>query len=301
MLTNVALSGTEDGSFCPDCPDWTNLDGWYKQRQAYSQSLLNPMSSGSNASQLQLKSADMDYETKEIINEPEDVRGVIIDSRSPEEYRSGHIPGARNIYWRSVRSGDALDPALLLDALRSNGINTTDDVIIYGDGSEASYLFWAMKYIGHKNVSMLNGGINAWKAAGHRLVQNSPVMERSDYRENVSEDVLVTAQNLEKIMKDNSVQLIDTRKSFAEFGISRLNGAIWMPASMVFEDGYVKDAGSLESVFSGRGIDKNKTQIVYGAMPEASIMYYCLRLMGYRAMLLDGDWRKSDLVVGNIR
>jgi hypothetical protein len=69
----------------------------------------------------------------------------------------------------------------------------------------------------------------------------------------------------------------------------------------VIADNSFKDAASLESIFSARGLDRGRMQIVYGDLPDASIMYYCLRLMGYRAALLDGDWRRASSVVGNIR
>ena len=37
FLTISAMAGTETGEFCPTCPDWTNLDGWLAQKEAYEQ------------------------------------------------------------------------------------------------------------------------------------------------------------------------------------------------------------------------------------------------------------------------
>ncbi|MFZ2535687.1 MAG: hypothetical protein WAX02_05770, partial [Methanothrix sp.] len=42
FLFSTALAGTETGEFCPDCPDWTNLDGWYAQKESYENSMLSP-------------------------------------------------------------------------------------------------------------------------------------------------------------------------------------------------------------------------------------------------------------------
>ncbi|MCX8206774.1 MAG: rhodanese-like domain-containing protein [Methanothrix sp.] len=296
-----ALGGTEDGSFCPTCPDWTNLEGWYRQKEAYSQSQLPPsLRTAQHNETLQVKSAENSYDVQEIIADPENIAGsVLIDSRSPEEYARGHIPGARNICWKHVRSAGSINASALIDALRANGVNTTDRIVVYGEGGDASYLFWALEYIGHRNVSLLNGGVDAWVKTGRPLVQNSPTMRASDYSADINGALLIKPEDLDEAI--GAAQIIDTRESFADFGRSRIQGAIQIPASSVLADGSVKDAPSLESIFSGRGLDKDRTQIVYGDLPDASIMYYCLRLMGYRAALLDGDWRRTDAVVGNIR
>lgn len=296
-----ALAGTEDGSFCPTCPDWTNLDGWYRQKEAYSQSQLPPaLRTAQQNETLQVKSAEKRYEVEEIAADAGDLAcAVPVDSRSPEEYAAGHIPGARNIWWRSVRSGESINASALVEALRENGVNTTDRIVVYGEEGDASYLFWALEYIGHRNVSLLNGGVDAWAKTGRALVRNSPSMPRSDYSGNISEDLFIKPEDLEDVI--GAAQIIDTRESFADFGRSRIQGAIQIPISTVIADNSVRDAASLESIFSGRGLDGGRLQIVYGDMPDASIMYYCLRLMGYRAALMDGNWRASGAVVGNIR
>ena len=36
-LALPALAGTENGEFCPTCPDWTDLDGWLAKKEAYEQ------------------------------------------------------------------------------------------------------------------------------------------------------------------------------------------------------------------------------------------------------------------------
>lgn len=296
------MGGTEDGSFCPTCPDWTNLEGWYRQKEAYSQSQLPPaLRPTAEQRRLEVKSAEKGYEVREIVADAGDLAGsVLIDSRSPEEYARGHIPGARNIWWRSVRSGDSINASALVEALRASGVNTTDRIVVYGKDSDASYLFWALEYLGHRNISLLNGGVDAWVSAGGALVQDSPSMQGSGYLENTDEELLIKPEDIEGMI--GTAQIIDTRESFADFGRSRIQGAIQIPVSRVLGDGgRVKDAASLESVFSGRGLDRGMAQIVYGDVPDASMMYYCLRLMGYRAALLDGDWKKAGAVAGNIR
>ncbi len=41
FLLGPAFAGTETGEFCPTCPDWTNLEGWLAQKEAYERAHQN--------------------------------------------------------------------------------------------------------------------------------------------------------------------------------------------------------------------------------------------------------------------
>ena len=41
LLAGLASAGTESGEFCPDCPDWVNLDGWLDKKAAYEEDMKN--------------------------------------------------------------------------------------------------------------------------------------------------------------------------------------------------------------------------------------------------------------------
>ncbi len=45
ILAMAGSAGTETGEFCPTCPDWTNLDGWLAQRDAYERAQMNEQNS----------------------------------------------------------------------------------------------------------------------------------------------------------------------------------------------------------------------------------------------------------------
>src|SRR5512137_1643732 len=38
VLSSTIMAGTENGEFCPTCPDWTDLEGWQSKKDAYEQS-----------------------------------------------------------------------------------------------------------------------------------------------------------------------------------------------------------------------------------------------------------------------
>lgn len=305
-LVDEARAGTEDGSFCPTCPDWTNLEGWYSKENAYSeaelQKILRPSGSDRNTSALLNASAESagkeqsPYPVSRLYkNAADEMTGVNLDARSPDEYGAGHIPGARNLYWQSVRASGAFNSTLLVSALSDLGVNRSERIIVYGNGDDSSYLFWALECLGQDNISRIDGGIAAWRAVGRPVVANDPGPSPSNYVPEVRTWLMTDLE----MLNHSGVQILDARESFADFGRLHLKNAIPMPASSLFTDaGLLLEPAALEDLFTGRGIDREKIQIVYG-MPYAGSLYYVLRLMGYKPTMLDGEWWR-DYAVSNI-
>lgn len=315
-LCSNAMAGTETGEFCPTCPDWTNLEGWMAQKEAYDQAQhtgvyaanngkanenkVNSNSNNAKAEKPQVKG----YPEPEIItNAGSSMKGkVILDVRSPEDYRHGHIPGARNIYWSSIQSDDALDPALAKSALRNAGINNTDDILIYGGSDEgASFMFWALSYLGHRSLSRLDGGVDAAWGAGIKPDKTPASVRESNYTINMIPWMLVNESNLKAILKLNKIQILDAR-DFADYGMSRLTSeAIPFQADKFYDDYKIKDVSTLEDLLNRRGLDDNSTVLVYGT-PQAYDLFYGLKLMGYNTTLLEGDWwSETKWAVSNVR
>lgn len=96
----------------------------------------------------------------------------------PEGFAKGHIPGARfadlmqDFSDPSARfSFTAPSVAQLQAAARAVGINDDSHVVIYDSlgGAYAARLWYLLRGHGLRQVSVLNGGLQAWEAAGHPL------------------------------------------------------------------------------------------------------------------------------------
>lgn len=96
-------------------------------------------------------------------------------SSGQPEYSAAHIPGAAFIDQLTELSvADTplrftLPPAADLAArFAAVGVNSTDQVVFYSSGHLmwATRAWWLLRYCGHHNVSVLNGGLAAWQAAG---------------------------------------------------------------------------------------------------------------------------------------
>lgn len=306
LLVNTALAGTETGEFCPTCPDWTNLDGWLAQKEAYEAAQMNMQNGQAEANanataQTAPAPAAEVYARQEFITSPDAIEGVSLDVRSESDYLAGHISGARNIYWRNLQDNGILEPALLEAALRRAGIEENDRIVIYGGSDEgAPFVFWALSYLGHENMSLLDGGVEAAMQAGLSLTTDAPIPQQSNYTASILPWLRVTSGNLERILDQSDVRVLDAR-DFSEYGQIRLgNESICLSLDKLYdENSRIKSAGTLKDLFERR-LDQDAIAIVYGT-PEAYSLFYALRLMGYNATLIEGDWwQETNWVVRNV-
>ena len=157
-----------------------------------------------------------------------------------------------------------------------------------------------LSYLGHKNVSLLDGGVDAARGAGVSLTTNAPSPLPSNYTAHIVPWLLVTPDNLESMLELSDVRILDAR-DFFEYGQSRLsNESICLSQDKLYDDSKIKDAGTLKDLF-GRRLEDSGTAIVYGT-PQAYSLFYSLRLMGYNATLLEGDWwKETKWAVSNVR
>ena len=95
---------------------------------------------------------------------------VIVDARSVDDYRAGHIPGALNIPRSTTFDPDAelrvvAPPEQIAELFGRQGIDENVHVVVYDEGvsTAAARVFWTLEYYSHPWVSVLNGGFAKWQ------------------------------------------------------------------------------------------------------------------------------------------
>lgn len=119
-----------------------------------------------------------------------DCRYALTDpAAGAKAYAEGHIPGAVHVDLGDLLSAPTTgmngrhplpDPQVFADGLAALGANN-DTLIIAYDTDESSFaarLWWMLRWIGHENVRVLNGGLRAWAAAGGELSTVTPTRPR---------------------------------------------------------------------------------------------------------------------------
>lgn len=118
------------------------------------------------------------------------------------------------------------------------GIDPQKQVVVYDTaaGSFAARLWWMLKYYGHLNVAILEGGISAWKSYDFPLESGNFVPKPSRFSATPNQTMLVTATELEEIIETDDKLFLDARSperfSGKEEHIDKIAGRI--PKSINF-------------------------------------------------------------------
>ena len=103
-------------------------------------------------------------------------------------YQQGHVPGAIGLDWKTelqqhpVR--DLISKEQLEALLSAQGVVRNTTLAVYGDNNNwfAAWFFWLLKYYGHEDVRLVNGGRVKWLAEHRPTTTAIPAYPTSQYR-----------------------------------------------------------------------------------------------------------------------
>lgn len=247
---------------------------------------------------------------------------VIAAGTSEDDFIAGHIPGARFVRYDDFAiTADGLSSELppvdhLRKVMSAAGIGDKSKVVIYGAAIPAARLFFTLDYLGHPNVKILNGGLNAWKANGGAIeIAPQSKIAIATLTPKPQPDRVVSADWIKERLSSPRIALLDARPD-AEFtgADGGMNGAhvkghlpdaqqlVWN--SLMDSSGKFLPDAELRKKFEAIGADP-KTPLVSYCMigMRASVTYFVARHLGYDARMYDGsivDWtrRKLPAVMG---
>jgi len=153
-----------------------------------------------------------------------DVRHQLADtSYGDRAYAEGHIPGAAFLHCDRDLSGTPSgsngrhplpDPARLAARLGEIGVGPQTQVVVYDDaqGMIAGRLWLLLRWLGHDRVALLDGGLQAWQAAGHPLTQVLPAKRPASFVARIR-DCLVDAGYVQSFLATSRMYLVDARST----------------------------------------------------------------------------------------
>ena len=219
---------------------------------------------------------------------------VVIDVSNGASYAASHIKDAIHIPSRDFLNseGNLKTAEELAKVLGDAGVSTTDSIVLYGSqesSGEAEFAFSVLRYLGQKEVKLLEGSLADWKAAGlpeDVLGNKKPAV---DYKPEVRSDVIAEYD----YVKSGQAQIIDVRP-FVDFGKGRIPGSIALDPTNVIKGDKIKNGGDLANVFSR--LDKEKPIVVYSDdYSRSALAAYALQLMGYEASIYSWeDWKAHE-------
>ena len=241
-------------------------------------------------------------------------------------YDAGHIPGAQFVAptteWSTPRVEGQLflelpSPAILDSAFEARGISDDSRIVLYAADqyfTPTSRALFTLEYAGLKGqVSILDGGLPAWKSEGRPTSTEVPQPARGRFTPRPDPSMVVDAAFVAAHLTDPKVRIIDARDSAFYNGRETRqgrNGHIPGAANVPFQtivdsSGHFRSLAVLKTQFINAGARDGQTVVTYCHIgQQASLVWFGARLAGYPARLYDGsfqDWamRKELPVEGD--
>ena len=139
-------------------------------------------------------------------------------------YAAGHVPGAQFADLERDLSGPIIkgvtgrhplpDPARLQEALRAWGVDQDSTIVLYDDGpgAFAARAWWLLAWLGKRDgVFLLDGGLQAWQAAGLPVTAQVTEPARGDFTARPDACLVVEADQLGRRLAEPGLTLIDAR------------------------------------------------------------------------------------------
>ncbi len=240
-----------------------------------------------------------------------DVRWSATDpTQNHEAYRQGHIPGAVYVSMSSHLAGHGApaagrhplpDPAKFTEAVRMLGLNDQDTVVIYDAvaASAAARAWWLLRYAGMSTVYVLDGGLDAWRAADLPLHAGEVLPRIGSAYLSWGKMPVVNTDEVPDFVRDAGV-LLDARAYERYTGdeepidpiAGHIPAAVSAPGGeLTDEDGKFLPAGLLREKFAEYGITDGTPVTAYcGSGVTASKTILGLALAGLDGALYPGSW-----------
>ncbi|MBA2286988.1 MAG: sulfurtransferase [Ktedonobacteraceae bacterium] len=256
------------------------------------------------------------------LNDPK-VRLIEVDVDT-KGYDQGHIPGAVGFNWQKELQDQVVrapvDKEHLEDLLSRAGVSNDTTVVLYGDNNNwfAAWALWLLKYYGHQDVRLLDGGRVKWLADKREITTELPSYPRTQYHAAQPDtDIRALRDFVFGKVGAQGVALVDVRSpgeysgellapaNLPQEGAQRgghIPGAANVPwASAVREDGTFKSADELSAIYKGKGVTPDKEVIAYCRIGErSSHTWFALHyLLGYpKVRNYDGSWTEWGSLIG---
>lgn len=299
MLSLIALAPVVDaGCACSAVGNWeAKAQEFLKSDDTGGQPISSSSAQTSTAaSQPKTVARSESFPNSEILKPVKNVSSseLVIDVSNDDGYAKSHIKNAIHIPTKDFLDGEGnlKSSEELAKVLGEAGVSRDDSVVVYGtseSSGEAEFAFLVFRYLGQKDVKLLDGNLEDWKAAALPLEASENKNPGIEYRPEIKPEVMADYE----YVKSGQAQIVDARP-FADFGKGRIGGSTALDPANIIKGDRIKDGRDLSLVF-GR-LSKDRPIVVYSSdYSRSSLVWYAMQLMGYDASIYTWeDWKAHE-------
>ncbi len=159
-----------------------------------------------------------------------------------------------------------------VNKLNSIGVDNETIVVAYDDGScmVASRFWWLLRFLGHTQVYVLEGGMKEWRNGGYPTDMIVPLFQKKSFLPNIQIHMIAAMKDVKQAIKNKKIQLLDSREYARYTGeiepIDKKAGHIPRAMHCFWKDGLTED-GKWKSIEEQQkrfaNLKKKKPIIVY--------------------------------------
>lgn len=225
-----------------------------------------------------------------------------------ELYDKAHIPGA--VYFdideiadkESGLSHMLPDPILFSSRVRKLGLGDGHRIIVYDSNGffASARVWWMFRAMGHRDVKVLDGGLQAWEAIDGEIEDLPPAPPERHYTARKRADLVRDMAQMRRHVETGDISILDARDTGRFNGTSpepreglpsgHMPGSVCVPASsLVTETGHMKSAGELTEILAD--YQSGPVITTCGSGVSAAVISLALARIGnYDAAVYDGSW-----------
>jgi thiosulfate/3-mercaptopyruvate sulfurtransferase len=237
-----------------------------------------------------------------------DVRWRLGGPPGRTEFARGHIPGASYVDLETELADPPgkdgrhplPEPARFAAAMRRCGVRDGRSVIVYDavSGTSAARCWWLLRYHGHADVRVLDGGLDAWVAAGGRLDGSESSAEPGDFTARPGGMPVLDADEAARVARAG--RLVDVRAPERYRGeaepvdpvAGHVPGAVNVPTAHTLDaSGSLMGRSGLREVYDAVGVaDREEVGVYCGSGVTAAHGVLALEVLGIKAALYAPSW-----------
>lgn len=227
------------------------------------------------------------------------------------EFEAAHIPGAVFLDLDEVTDPSSGLPHMLpkpekfASRAQAMGLGDGSRIIVYDNSplKSAARAWWMFHVFGAHQVAVLDGGLDAWKAAGGKLESGKPIIRHRHFTVWADTSSVRDLAGMRENLKSGDAQVVDARSAARFAGTDpeprpgvrpgHMPGARNLPFGNLYAaDGRVKDEAGLKAAFAEAGVDPLKPLIATcgSGITAASVVLAATLLGAKEPALYDGSW-----------